>query len=431
MDYDIIIIGAGPAGYVAAIRSGQLGMKTLLIEKHKSGGMCLNWGCIPSKSLIESAKLFDKIKSAQKFGIDGIDKKKLEFNLQTAVKKAFATATKLSGGIDYLLKKNGVEIIKAVAEIVDGNAITVENRTITAKNIIIATGSLPEKSENKKEIGIGEMYRLEKIPEEIVFAGHGPVSVELAQMASLAGSNVSILTDSEILIPNLDEYLNSFLENKLKKEKIKITSTEDEIPEDVVIVNARLRTAVLPKSKLEIKLDENGFIETDENFKTNIDEIYAIGDVNGKYAYAHAASAQALHVINYINGVSGSFQNDKVPINLYTHPEIGQIGMTENQLKEEDIDYKINTFPLSANAKALISGDNEGEIRILSEKKYGEVLGIQIIAENATDMIAEASAYMAMEGTIYDIAATIHAHPTVSEIFFEAGFDAVHKAIHK
>lgn len=431
MDYDLIIIGAGPAGYVAAIRSGQLGMKTLLIEKHKSGGMCLNWGCIPSKSLIESAKLFDKIKAAQKFGIDGIDKKKLEFNLPNAVKKAFATATKLSGGIDYLLKKNGVEIIKGVAEIVDGNSITVENRNISAKHIIIATGSLPEKSGNKKEIGIGEMYRLEKIPEEIVFAGHGPVSVELAQMAALTGSNVAVLTESELLIPDLDDYLNSFLRNKLKKEKIKIISSDDEVPDNAVIVNARLRTAVLPKSQVELKLDEKGFIETDEDFRTNIESIYAIGDVNGKYAYAHAASAQALHVINKINGVGESFQNDKIPINIYTYPEIGQIGMTEKQLKEEGIDYKINNFPLSANAKALISGDNEGEIRILSEKKYGEVLGIQIIAENATDMIAEASAYLAMEGTIYDIAATIHAHPTVSEIFFEAGFDAVHKAIHK
>ncbi|HNQ66947.1 MAG TPA: FAD-dependent oxidoreductase [Bacteroidales bacterium] len=430
MNYDLIIIGAGPAGYVSAIRAGQLGLKTLIVEKDKVGGMCLNWGCIPSKSLIESAKMFVKAGDLKRYGIDGVDKKDLSFNWQNAVKKAIGTTVKLSKGVEFLLKKNAVETIVGTALITSENSVTVDNRNITAENIIIATGSYPEQGAGD-EISIKDLYALVKLPEKIVFYGHGPVTIELAQMANMAGAKVQIFTIEQKIVPELDDYLNEYIIKKLKKEKIEIIKEDSQIFENAVKVNSRLRKAIVPESKIKIELDENGFIETNEKLQTSVKSIYAIGDVNGKSAYAHAGSAQGLFVVNSIKGVDAVMDLKKYPINVYASPEIAQLGMTEQELIVNKYDYKVSSFPLSANGKAMINGDTEGEVRILSEKKFGEVMGVQIIAENATDMIAEASAYMNLEATIYDVASTIHAHPTVSEIFMEAGFEAVDGAIHK
>ena len=430
MEYDLIIIGSGPGGYVSAIRAGQLGMKVLLVEKDKLGGMCLNWGCIPSKSLIESAKKFAGLNDLKKYGIDGIDLKSVSFNWQAAVKKAMANATKLSKGIEFLLKKNAVETIFGEAKINSTNSITVENRNISAKNIIIATGSYPQTGSND-EISIKDFYNLEALPKKIAFMGNGTVSLELSLMTSLIGIETYLVSSEEKIVPELDDYLNDYILKILKKNKVKLVKEVSEIPTETLKVNSRRRKAVLPESEIEIKTDEHGFILTDEKLRTNHQNIYAIGDVNGRSAYAHNASFQGLFVVNTIKGIDTTFSLDKSPINIYSYPEISQIGMTEQQLKQKEIDYKISSFPLSANGKALIEGQSEGEMRILSDKKYGEVLGVQIISDNATDMIAEASAYMQLEATIFDVASTIHAHPTVSEIFMEAGFEAVDKAIHK
>jgi dihydrolipoamide dehydrogenase len=430
MNYDLIIIGAGPAGYVSAIRAGQLGMKVLIVEKEKVGGMCLNWGCIPSKSLIESAKLYVKASDFKRYGIDGIDKDSLSFNWQNAVKKAMTTTVKLSKGVEFLLKKNGVETIAGTAVITSPNSITVDNRQLEGANIIIATGSYPAPGA-ADEIGIRDFYNLESLPQSLVFYGHGPVSVELAQMASMAGAKVQIFTSEEKMIPELDDYLNDYLLKKLKKEKIEVIKDESLIPEGAVKVNSRRRLAIVPESKIKIDLDENGFVGVNEKMQTSVPTIWAIGDVNGRSAYAHAGSAQGLMVVNKLKGVDAVLDIKKFPINVYSHPEIAQLGMTEQELIADGYEYKVSTFPLSANGKAMINGDTDGEVRILSEKRFGEVMGVQIIAENATDMIAEASAYMNLEATIYDVASTIHAHPTVSEIFLEAGFEAVDGAIHK
>lgn len=430
MEYDLIIIGSGPGGYVAAIRAGQLGMKVLLVEKDKPGGMCLNWGCIPSKSLIESAKKFAGLSEFKKYGIEGIDLKSVSFNWQAAVKKAMANAIKLSKGIEFLLKKNAVEIILGEAKISSLNSITVENRNIYAKKIIIATGSYPQVG-NSDEISIKDFYNLETLPHKIAFIGIGTVSLEFSLMAAMIGIDTYLVSSEEKIVPELDDYLNDYIQKLLKKNKVKLVKDISEIPVDAVKVNSRRRKAVLPESEIEIKTDENGFILTDKKLMTNYESIFAIGDVNGKSAYAHNASFQGLFVVNTIKGIDTTFCLDKSPINIYTYPEISQIGLTEQQLKQKEIDYKISSFPLSANGKALIEGQSEGEMRILSDKKYGEVLGVQIISDNATDMIAEAAAYMQLEATIYDVASTIHAHPTVSEIFMEAGFEAVDKAIHK
>ena len=221
----------------------------------------------------------------------------------------------------------------------------------------------------------------------------------------------------------IDDYPSKYLEGKVIVGDKKIKCD--------LLVNCNSRKAIIPESETPFELTERGFIKTDNDFKTNIPSVYVIGDAAGKSFVAHMASAQGIHVVNTIKGVKASFDYSTYPINMYTSPEISQIGMTEEMIKEEGYEYKVNEFPLSANAKALIEGNSEGFIRMLSEKKYGQVLGVQIVGKHATDMIAEAGAYLKVEGTVYDVANTIHAHPTVSEIYFEVGFDAFDQAIHK
>ena len=450
MKFDVIIIGSGPAGYVAAIRAGQVGLKTAIIEKGKIGGMCLNWGCIPSKALIESAKLFRKIsKDAAKFGIEGIDKKSLSFNYAKAVKRADVIVTRLTSGVEFLLKKNGVEIIKGEAKITSENTVTVNNRNLEAGNIIIATGSKSAKPKNAPDVvvEVNDLFTDREIPAHVVVAGYDAVAVELAQLFSVLGKKVTLISPADTLIPLADPYLFDHLVSNFKKQKINIvynTTLDDALQayasnsldingESIkcdLLINASPRQATLPASDVQFEL-ENGFLHSDKDCQTSVSNVYAVGDVNGKSRFAHIGSAQGLHVINKIKGVRQKLDLKKYPINMYSIPEMAQIGYTEPELKADDVDYKISEFPLSANGKAMTEGTNEGFVRILSDNKYGEVLGVQIVAPHATDMIAEASAYMQLESTIYDVANTVHAHPTISEVFMEAGFEAVDKAIHK
>ena len=451
MDYDVLIIGSGPAGYVAAIRSGQLGLKTAVIEKNEIGGMCLNWGCIPSKAVIESAKLYRKIKNeAEEFGIDGLKTEEISFNWQKAVKRSNGIVRKLTGGVSYLLKKNGIDVIIGEAKITAANSVSVENRNITAKNIIIATGSvsppLLAKLPKDKVIDVKNLWKLPELPKNIVVVGHTAVAVEMAQFFAMTGKKVSLVSPSDHILPLADQYLSSYMLRKIKKDGIQlVTNAEikaensklengkliigDEQLDCDLVLNTKKRVAVLPEIQVELEL-EDGFIKVDEYNRTNIEGIFAIGDVNGRSYYAHIGSAQGLHTINYIKGIKEPMDYNKYPVNMYSDPEIAQIGQTEQQLIEEGIEYKISQFPLSANGKAMAEGTKEGFIRMLSEKKYGQVLGVQIAAPNATDLIAEASAFMAVESTVYDVAKTVHAHPTISEVFMEAGFDAIDHAIH-
>lgn len=449
--YDLIIIGSGPAGYVAAIRAAQIGMKTAIIEQDRIGGMCLNWGCIPSKSILESVKLFDKIKKdASRYGIEGIEKNNLSFNWDKAVKRADLNVKKLTSGIEFLLKKNGVEIINGIAKLIDNSTVSVENRTINAKNIIIAIGSTSAKIEsNVKGLVVEPMdvFKERELPENIVVIGEGPVAIELAQAYNLMEKKVTMVLESDSFMPLADTYISDYIQNKLKKDKISIIISNSEISikdnwkegvlrvndEEIaceLIINARQRKANVLDSEIKIEL-ENGFIKVDENLETSVEGIYAIGDVNGKSHFAHIASAEGLFVVNRLGGVKEKLDLSKFPMNMYSQPEAAQIGKTENELKDMGVDYKVSEFPLSANGKALTENSTEGFIRILSENQYGEVLGVQIVANNATDMINEASAYMQLESTVYDIAKTVHTHPTISEVFMEAGFEAVDHAIHK
>lgn len=449
--YDIIIIGSGPAGYVAAIRAGQVGLKCAIVERNTIGGMCLNWGCIPSKSMLESLKLYQKVaKDGSRFGIEGIDKKSLSFNWNKAVKRGDGIIKRLTGGVEFLLKKWNVDIIQGEAKIVSQGSVLVENRLIEAKSIIIATGSSSPKIESTVQGLIAEpkeLFKERDIPENIVVAGGNPVAIELAQAFGMMDKKVTVVIPGDRIMARADKYISSFILNKLKKDKIdvifgvqaqnmadnwkdgKIDINGKEILCDL-IVNASDRKANLIASDVDIDV-QNGFISTDDNFLTSVPNIYAIGDVNGLSMFAHVGSAQGLHVVNHLMGIDQKLDMNKIPLNMYTVPEAAQIGMTEDEIIEAGFDYKASEFPLSANGKAQTEGATEGFLRILSDNKYGEVLGVQIVAPNATDMINEASAYMQLESTVYDIAKTVHTHPTVSEVFMEAGFEAVDKAIHK
>lgn len=450
--YDLVIIGSGPAGYVSAIRAGQMGLKTAIIEKNVIGGMCLNWGCIPSKAIMESAKLFDRIANdSNRFGIDGIDKKAISFNWNKAVKRSDGIVKKLTTGVGFLLKKNGIEVIEGEAKILSANSVYVSNRTIETKHIMIATGSKSPEVMSSIEAFVLEptqLFKEREMPQNIVVLGETPTAIELAQAFNMMGKNVSIVVPTESVMPFADQYLVDHILAKLKKDRIKmvfnqnfncidsiykegkLTFGEEQVDCDLV-VNSKRRIAIVPSSEIAIDLDEKGYIAVDENCETNVKGIFAVGDVNGMSYYAHVGSAQGMHVVNFIQGIQQKLDLKKYPLNMYTVPEAAQIGYTEAEIKAQGIEYKVSEFPMSANGKALTEGHNEGFVRILSETKYGEVLGVQILAPNATDMIAEAAAYMEMEATVYDVAQTVHAHPTISEVFMEAGFEAVDKAIHK
>jgi dihydrolipoamide dehydrogenase len=448
MDYDIIIIGAGPAGYAAAIRASQLGMKTALVEKERIGGMCINWGCIPTKAIIESAKNFDKAKRLKDFGIDGINVSKLTFNWKKVKERSKEISSKMSAGVFNILKKNGVEIITGNAVIASDKSVIIDNRNLTAKHIVIATGSSPveitEKFDESYIINMNRLFELEEIPKNIVVYGKGGIAVEMAQFFNLIGKSVTLITDGEKMLPSFDARLQSYIMKKLADDGVNvITSGMIEKTEGNKIyingktilcdkiINCSFRYAILPDNDLNLDLNNWGFIKVKDNFETSVENVFAIGDVNGISYLAHLASAQGLWVVNKIKGIKADFKTSNYPLDLYTVPEIAQIGMTEQQIAEEGIEYKISELPLSANGKALIEGNAEGFMRLISDKKFGQVLGVQIVAAYATDMIAEASAFMQVEGTIYDVAQAIHAHPTISEIFTEASFDAMNKAMAK
>jgi dihydrolipoamide dehydrogenase len=446
--FDLIIIGSGPGGYVAGIRAGQIGLSTAIIEKKDIGGMCLNWGCIPSKTMLESAKLFNKVKNdGTTFGLDGYDKKELFFNWDKAVSRKNKTVKKLVKGVEFLLQKNKVEKIRGEAEIINKNEVKVGDMTYNTDNLIIATGSRP-KTDNlnnlkkAKVVELDEFFELKSIPDDILVYGNNPNSCEVANMLNLVGKNVSIVSDKKELVPYLDSDVAEFINKRFKKMGVKLymdkqdlEDAEDGIMADKefikcdMIVNCSDRRPILPKmGDLELEM-ERSFVKTDEFMQTNIDGVYAIGDITGSM-YAQAASAAGTTAVNHIAGVKQPMDYEKIPSNMYTEPEIASVGLTEEQMKERGFKYKVGKFPLSANSKAMAEGHREGFVKILAEEKYGEVMGVHIVSPNATDMINEAVAIMRMEGCLEDVSAIVHTHPAVSETLVEASHVALDKPLH-
>ncbi len=447
-NFDLIIIGAGPGGYVAAIRGAQLGMKTAVVEKQKLGGCCLNWGCIPSRRLMESAKLFDRIKhSAAGFGVDGIDPKTLTFNWKKALVEKDRIVTKLVKGVEFLMKKNGVTVINGSASLDGPTNVRVGDDVYIGKHIIIATGSRPSRSFAASlpagmALEIDDFYALSEIPDRFVINGGDTVACEMANMLHLIGKSVTVVTSNKALMPWLDEACTSFVRERFKKQGIKVhfeshigdagdgvVMIGKELVECDMVINCSQREAVLP-DMTDVRLDlHNGFIKTNEFMQTSVPNVYAIGDVTGTM-FAHFASAQGSTATNHMAGVKDALDYGKLPVNIYLDPEIAAVGLTEEQVKARSIEYVKGEFPMSVNSKAMVEGQTDGFVKILADQKYGEILGVHIVSARATDLIAEAVMSMMLEETLDGMTKAVHAHPTISETFMEAGFKAIGKPLH-
>jgi len=445
--FDVIIIGGGPAGYVAAIRSAQLEMTTAIIEKTRFGGMCLNWGCVPSRRLMESARLYRRILGAASFGIDGTDGNAITFNWTRALAEKDKIVNRLVKGVEFLMKKNRVEVISGEARLIGNSQVEVNGETYSAGKIIIATGSRPNRAPLSQlpdtlVTEIDSMYSLPSLPDNIVVIGGDIVACETASLLQLLGKKVTIVASQESLVPWMDDALIKFVTDRFKKDGIRVmmgspvpTAAKGGIrvgSETIacdLVVNASRRTAILPPyENLPLEL-ENGFIRINEFMQTSIPSVYAAGDVTGQI-FAHIASAQGTCAVNHIAGMREPVDYGKMPTTIYMEPEVGSVGLTESQVKDTGFEFVKGEFPMSVNSRAMVEGTPEGFVKILADQKYGEVLGVHIVAEHAGDLIAEAAMCIKTEGTLDDLSRVVHAHPTVSETLLEASFKAMGKPLH-
>lgn len=457
MAYDVIIIGGGPGGYVAAIKAAQLGAKVAVVEKEKLGGVCLNWGCIPTKTLLQSAKLYRDMLKGEDFGIQGIDKEKLNIDWKSLINRKDTVVNRLVSGIGMLFKKNKIDLFEGKGRVIHKTHVEVNGEIIEGKNLIIATGArenipeLPGFKEGYKSgllIGSRAALQLEEIPKELIILGGNVYAVEFATLFNALGSNVTMIFNADGILSTVEKEMSKTLERQLKKDGIKIVANADikSLSNDGIVVKQKDKEKIFKADKyllslgikpnlsglesLNLKLTSKGFIDTNERMETNINGVYAIGDVIGKYPLAHVASAEGIVAAENIMGMVSKMNYNHVPLVAYTFPEIASVGLTEEQAKEKGHNVTVSKFPLSANGKALSEGDTVGFIKIVSDNEYGEIIGTHIMSNNASDMISSAVAVMQLEGTIFDMAKTVLPHPTTSEIFMEAAFGAIDKPIH-
>jgi dihydrolipoamide dehydrogenase len=461
MGYDVIIIGSGPGGYVAAIRASQLGLKTAVVEKESLGGVCLNWGCIPTKALIKSAQVFDYINHAADYGIQ-VGDSKIDFDAM--VKRSRDVAGGMSKGVTFLLKKNKVDVIEGTGKITKDKKVEVkgaDGKTTTheAKNIIIATGArsreLPNlKQDGKKIIGYREAMTLAKQPKSLVVVGSGAIGSEFSYVYNAIGTEVTLVEYLPNIVPVEDEEVSKQLERSFKKAGIKVmteasvesvdtsgsvckvkvkTKKGEEIIEAEIVLSAVGVVANIEGIGLEdlgIKA-ENGKVAVDDFYQTNVKGIYAIGDAVKGPALAHVASAEGIICVEKIAGHNPEPLNyGNVPGCTYTIPEVASVGMTEKAAKEAGYEIKVGKFPFSASGKASAAGAKDGFVKVIYDAKYGELLGCHMIGMNVTEMIAEAVVARRLETTGHEILKAIHPHPTMSEAVMEATAAAYGEVIH-
>lgn len=453
--YDVIIVGGGPGGYVAAIKAGQIGLKVALIEKDNVGGVCLNWGCIPTKAMLKTAKVFKQFNNAEKYGLTISDKDAIKVDLKLIKRRKDKIVKRLTTGVKGLLKKAGVEIINGFGIVKDNQTVEVEGITYKTKNIVLATGAHPfippitgidELMKSGNGLTAKELLELEVLPEKLVIIGGGVIGVEFATLYSNLGTKVTIIEREKNLLTQIDDEVRTSYMKLLKNKNLtiiteatvdKITKEKviyqkeglQEVSYDKVLVSIGTRPNLKGLENLNLETNKVGVV-TNEKMETNIKNVYAIGDMNGIMMLAHVASAEGLVAIENINNNTSIMDYNKVPSGIYGFPEIAYVGLTEQEIIKQGIDYKKSIFPLAANGKALAEGESDGFIKVLADKKYGELLGVHILAMNATDMISEAVTTMELEGTVFEIAKAIHPHPTLSEIVMEAAHGIIDKPIH-
>ncbi len=459
--YDLIVVGSGPGGYVAAIRAAQLGSKVAIVEKAELGGVCLNWGCIPTKALIKSGQVFEYIQHAENYGISVKDAKA---DAKAMVKRSRGVANTMSKGVQFLLKKNKIDVIHGFGKVAKGKKVLVtdESNTTTefaATNIIIATGGrsrqLPNLPQDKKNIiGYRDALVLESAPKKMVIVGSGAIGVEFAYYYNAIGTEVTIIEYLPHIVPNEDVDVSKALEKEFKKKGISIMTnaavesvdTSGKINKVLVKTKKGEETmecdVVLSAVGVSTNLDGIGLedvgiatdkerILVDDYYQTNIPGVYAIGDIVKGPALAHVASAEGIICVEKIAGMEVEPLNyDNIPGCTYCSPEIASVGMTEAKAKEAGYELKVGKFPFTASGKAQAGGVPEGFVKLIYDAKYGELLGAHMIGAGVTDMIAELVVARNLETTGHEILKSVHPHPTMSEAVMEATAAAYDEVIH-
>ncbi|HEY2064720.1 MAG TPA: dihydrolipoyl dehydrogenase [Gemmatimonadaceae bacterium] len=462
--FDVIFLGGGPAGYVGAIRCAQLGLNTAVIEREGLGGTCVLWGCIPAKALLEASYIAEKLKKAPEFGVTPGDVK-LEFGV--AMKRSRAVSTQNSKGVEFLFKKNKITWIKGTAKLAGKNAVTVktadgkDEKHDAKKAVVISTGSrvkgLPQiglELNKKTVISSDEALILEKAPKTIAIVGAGAVGCEFADVFSAFGSQVTLIEVMPNILPVEDVDCSKEVERAFKKRKIDVLTgakisnvkvgkdsvsmtveaagEKKELKADVVLVAAGRAPNVedIGLKEQGVQLTDRGFIKINERMETSTKGIYAIGDVAGPPMLAHKGEHEGVVFAEVLAGQKSHMDYDNIPGATYCHPEVATVGLTEQQCKDKKLAYKVGKFPFSANGRARTSGEIEGFVKVISDPKYGEILGAHIVGSHATELIHELVVARTNEFTVEEISHSIHAHPTLSEAIAEATLDAQGKMIH-
>ncbi|MCX7985618.1 MAG: dihydrolipoyl dehydrogenase [Bacteroidales bacterium] len=462
MKYDIIILGSGPGGYVAAIRAAQLGKKVAIVEKSELGGICLNWGCIPTKALLKSAQVFQYAKEAAQFGIkiEGDVKPDLE----AMVKRSRSVAEGMSKGVQFLMKKNKIEVIQGFGKLKQKGIVEVSDAQgkktdYQADHIILATGArsreLPQlKQDGNKIIGYREALTLPKLPASMVVVGSGAIGSEFAWFYNSLGTKVTLVEFMPNILPLEDEEVSKQLERSFKKEGMEIFTNSSveavKIENNLCKVNIKTQTGEITKEaeivlsavgitanienigleELGIKTDK-GKVLVDEFYRTNVEGVYAIGDIVPGPALAHVASAEGIVCVEKIAGLNPEPINYKnIPGCVYTMPEVASVGLTEKEARERGLEIKVGKFPYTASGKASAAGHKDGFVKLIFDAKYGELLGAHLIGYNVTEMIAELVVARNLETTGHELIKSIHPHPTMSEAIMEAAAQAYGEVIH-
>lgn len=462
-EYDVVVIGAGPGGYVAAIRASQLGLKTAIVEKQWMGGVCLNVGCIPSKALIKNAEVAHTLRERGKefgFSFDN-----LELDYEVAFKRSRSVSNRLVRGVGFLMKKNNIDVHMGAAKLITKDTVEVtpaegDKETLKAKNIIIATGATPFTipgidMDGVKVVGYEGAILRETLPESVVIIGGGAIGVEFATIWNGYGVEVTIVEMLDHLLPVEDEEVAAELEKAYQKRKIKVmtqskvkgvettekgTKVTVETKDGEETIEAELTLMAIgfkPNSKglgledVGVTLSNRGFIEIDDHMATNVEGIYAIGDVTGKMLLAHVAQAMGVVAAESIAGVETvTLDYPMMPRATYSYPQTASFGYTEAQAKELGYDVQVGKFPFQANGKALGMGDYQGFVKVVIDKKYGELLGAQMVGPEVSELLPELTLAQRFELTAHEIGRNVHAHPTLSEAIMEAAEQALGKAIH-
>jgi len=457
-DYDLLVVGAGPGGYVAAIRAGQLGLKTAVIERDELGGICLNWGCIPSKALLRNAEILHLFNRAEEFGIS-FDNLTVDYG--KAIDRSRKVVSTLTSGVAGLLKKNNVQHIKGNARFLDSNTleVTPDGTTLTADNIMIATGATARSIPGVEIDGIQvitsrEALALREIPKSVFIIGGGATGCEFAYLYNAYGSQVTIVEMLPHLLPNEDEEISRQLEraftrqgikfmtetrvNELGRNKTGLTVTTEQGGElkstdtekVLVAVGVQPNTDNIGLEEAGVQL-ERGFVKVDSSMATNIPGIYAVGDVTGVMLLAHVAMAQGVLAVERIAGIdTPELRYEQMPKATYCHPQVTSFGLTEKAATEHGYSVKVGKFPFAASGKAQAIGDTEGMVKIVAAKESGEILGVHMIGPEVTEMLGEMSLVQLLEGTVDEVGWLVHSHPTLSEVLKEAALAADGKAIH-